>query len=168
MHNWTMGILLGDPSMKVWTEEPERLAILGVDSLLSSGLISVNDASGSPAPDVLVTVTVDGESVANAYTDASGTALLDLSDITAFGSRSAAIVEVHAHAETGMALDVSAAVQMTTCPADLNGDAIVDAADLASLIGSWGLANVAADIDVSGAVDASDLAALIGAWGPCS
>jgi hypothetical protein len=46
---------------------------------------------------------------------------------------------------------------------DLNGDDIVDAADLAILLGAWGGAG-AADLDASGAVDAADLALLLGAW----
>jgi hypothetical protein len=49
-------------------------------------------------------------------------------------------------------------------PADLTGDGVVDAADLAALIASWGQSGPA-DLDGSGAVGASDLAALIAAWG---
>ncbi len=50
------------------------------------------------------------------------------------------------------------------CPAaDLNGDCLVNAADLAVLLGAWG-GTGAADLDGSGAVGASDLAILLGAW----
>ncbi len=51
------------------------------------------------------------------------------------------------------------------CPSDLNGDGVVDAADLAVLLGAWGTGG--ADLDGSGTVDAADLAVLLGAWGPC-
>jgi len=51
------------------------------------------------------------------------------------------------------------------CSADLSGDGVVDASDLASLIAAWG--TDAADLDGDGATSASDLAALIAAWGPC-
>jgi murein tripeptide amidase MpaA len=52
------------------------------------------------------------------------------------------------------------------CPevaGDLNGDALVDAADLAILLGAWGT-NGPGDLDGSGSVDAADLALLLGAW----
>lgn len=53
-----------------------------------------------------------------------------------------------------------------SCPADLNGDGFVGAADLAGLLGSWGLPGPA-DLDGSGTVGAPDLATLLGSWGPC-
>jgi uncharacterized membrane protein len=54
------------------------------------------------------------------------------------------------------------------CPADLNGDGEVGAADLAALLSAWGGAAGSADLDGDGAVGASDLAALLSAWGACS
>lgn len=54
------------------------------------------------------------------------------------------------------------------CPADLNIDGVVDAADLASLLGDWGSDHPNTDLDGSGTVDAGDLAILLGAWGPCN
>ena len=53
------------------------------------------------------------------------------------------------------------------CPADLDGNGSVDAADLAALLGSWGTTGGGADLDGNGSVDAADLAALLGAWGAC-
>ncbi|MEE9212233.1 MAG: right-handed parallel beta-helix repeat-containing protein [Phycisphaeraceae bacterium] len=55
------------------------------------------------------------------------------------------------------------------CLGDLNHDGVVDAADLAQLLGAWG-ANPGNPADINGddAVDAADLALLLGAWGPCS
>ncbi len=54
------------------------------------------------------------------------------------------------------------------CPADLNGDRDVNAADLALLLGAWGpCAGCAADISGDDQVNAADLALLLGAWGPC-
>ncbi|MFO0826815.1 MAG: hypothetical protein U0572_01590 [Phycisphaerales bacterium] len=54
------------------------------------------------------------------------------------------------------------------CPADLTGDAIVDAADLALLLGAWGsCGKCLADLVNDGVVDAGDLAIVLGAWGPC-
>ncbi len=54
------------------------------------------------------------------------------------------------------------------CPADLDGDGAVGAADLAELLGSWGpCAGCPADFDIDGDVDAADLATLLGNWGLC-
>lgn len=48
---------------------------------------------------------------------------------------------------------------------DLDGDGAIGAADLAILLGSWGVCDgCGADLDGSGAVDAADLALLLGAW----
>ncbi len=52
------------------------------------------------------------------------------------------------------------------CPADLNGNGVVDGADLGQLLGAWGQGG-AADLDGSGTVDGADLGQLLAAWGPC-
>jgi hypothetical protein len=49
-------------------------------------------------------------------------------------------------------------------PADLDGDGVVGASDLAILIGQWGQTGTSADFAGDG-VGADDLALLIGAWG---
>lgn len=51
------------------------------------------------------------------------------------------------------------------CIGDLNNDGVVDASDLAILLGAWGTAG--ADLDGNGNTDAADLALLLGAWGTC-
>ena len=53
-------------------------------------------------------------------------------------------------------------------PGDLDGNGVIDAADLAILLGSWGpCPNCPADFDGDGDVDAADLAQVLGAWGLC-
>ncbi|MBL9147930.1 MAG: hypothetical protein JNM94_04480 [Phycisphaerae bacterium] len=47
---------------------------------------------------------------------------------------------------------------------DLNCDGLIDAADLAILIGEWGQASPTADLDGDGLVGGGDLAAVLGAW----
>ena len=55
-----------------------------------------------------------------------------------------------------------------TCPADLDSDGAVGAADLAQLLGAWGPnPEHPADFNGDGVVGAADLAQLLGAWGPC-
>ncbi len=51
------------------------------------------------------------------------------------------------------------------CPGDLNGNGIVDGADLAHLLNQWGTSD--ADVDGDGTTDSRDLALLLGAWGTC-
>jgi len=53
------------------------------------------------------------------------------------------------------------------CLGDVNGNGMVDAGDLAALLGQWG-AGGSADFDGSGSVDAADLSVLLGMWGPCA
>ncbi len=64
------------------------------------------------------------------------------------------------------------------CPADLSGDGIVEAFDLAMLLGAWGPCpepckegdpadTCPADLNGDCVVEAFDLALLLGAWGPC-
>ncbi|MFO0829413.1 MAG: GC-type dockerin domain-anchored protein [Phycisphaerales bacterium] len=52
------------------------------------------------------------------------------------------------------------------CVADLNGDHVVNAADLSVLLGQWATSG-SADLNGDGVVNAADLAALLGAWGAC-
>jgi len=59
-------------------------------------------------------------------------------------------------------------VRAPPCPADLTSDGIVDAFDLAILLGNWGdSVGNPADFDDDGSVGAFDLALLLGAWGEC-
>ncbi len=54
------------------------------------------------------------------------------------------------------------------CPADLDGDGVVNAADLAILLAAWGPnAGHIADFNGDSVVNAADLAQLLAAWGPC-
>jgi len=56
------------------------------------------------------------------------------------------------------------------CPADLNGDHVVDGADLGILLGAWGPcagSPCPADLNSDGSVDGADLGLLLGAWGAC-
>jgi len=57
------------------------------------------------------------------------------------------------------------------CPADLDDDGEVDAADLSRLLADWGACPpkgpCPADLDGSGEVDAADLSLLLAAWGAC-
>jgi hypothetical protein len=51
------------------------------------------------------------------------------------------------------------------CAGDVNGDNVVDASDLAVVLGGWGTPDV--DLNNDGTTDATDLAIVLGAWGAC-
>ena len=55
------------------------------------------------------------------------------------------------------------------CPSDLNGDSLVNGADLGQMLGVWGPcpALCPADLDNDGLVSGSDLGLMLGAWGVC-
>jgi hypothetical protein len=56
------------------------------------------------------------------------------------------------------------------CPADLTGDGMVGAPDIATLLGLWGpcTKSCSADLDGDGMVGATDLAVILSAWGSCA
>jgi len=59
---------------------------------------------------------------------------------------------------------------VTSGVGDLNGDSVVDGADLAILLGAWGPCagikkDCVGDLNADGGVDGADLAILLGAWG---
>jgi hypothetical protein len=47
---------------------------------------------------------------------------------------------------------------------DMNGDGVVNSADLGILLSSWGTSNPLADLDGNGTVDSADLGILLSAW----
>ncbi len=54
---------------------------------------------------------------------------------------------------------------VNTCPTDLDGNGVTDAADLAMLLNAWGTGGI--DLNGDGLTDAADLAVLLNGWGPC-
>ena len=49
-------------------------------------------------------------------------------------------------------------------PADLNGDDLVNAADLGLLLGGWGIGSTTGDVDGDGNTDSADVGLLLGLW----
>jgi hypothetical protein len=65
-------------------------------------------------------------------------------------------------------LNAEAAVRAAlpvSCPADFNGDRIVNGDDLGMLLGSWGTPQY--DINDDGTTDGIDLGIFLANWGPC-
>lgn len=57
--------------------------------------------------------------------------------------------------------------EFNSCPPDLDGNGVVNAADLASMLASWGTNNPNVDTNGDGIVDSADLANLLALWGAC-
>jgi len=53
------------------------------------------------------------------------------------------------------------------CPADVNGDAVVDGGDLSLLLAKWGTPAKEYDLDGDGVVGGGDLSLVLATWGPC-
>jgi hypothetical protein len=58
------------------------------------------------------------------------------------------------------------AASANNCPADFNGDGVVDGTDLGTLFAGWGQPGPT-DIDGNGTTDGADLGTLLFAWGAC-
>lgn len=54
-----------------------------------------------------------------------------------------------------------------SCAGDLNGDGIVDGADLATVLGAWGTYGSHGDANGDGKVDSRDMRAILVGWGFC-
>lgn len=70
----------------------------------------------------------------------------------------------------GVSIDVNANTIPDECECfvDLTGNGVVNASDLALVLGAWGPnPGHPADFNADGLIDHSDLAVLLGAWGPC-
>ena len=53
------------------------------------------------------------------------------------------------------------------CPADINGDLLVNVSDILLVIESWGSVGGVADINSDGIVDVGDLLEVVASWGEC-
>jgi hypothetical protein len=67
-----------------------------------------------------------------------------------------------------LVLDLCALRSSGCCPADLNGNGVVNGEDLGALLSAWGPGTSPADLDRDGTVGGADLGALLSAWGPCA
>jgi len=66
---------------------------------------------------------------------------------------------------------VSGFLTTTACTGDLNGDGVVDGADLGILLLNWGQTDggpAAGDLNGDCVIDGADIGALLNQWGPCA
>lgn len=103
------------------------------------------------------------ESLVELYDGSGGGTGIDLARL---GLDRARFVRITGPASIGSSpeIDAVADVAPAAVTGDLDGDGIVGAADLATLLAAWGTSAVNADLDGDGSVGAPDLAALLAAW----
>ena len=56
----------------------------------------------------------------------------------------------------------------SVCPADFDGDGLVDGADLGQFLMVWNATNVRADLNGDGQVDGEDFGVFLSSWGGCA
>ena len=68
-----------------------------------------------------------------------------------------------------LALAFALPASAQSCRSDLNGDCLVNGADLGALLSQWGpaTATTVSDINRDSRVDGADLGYLLSNWGPC-
>jgi formylglycine-generating enzyme required for sulfatase activity len=67
-----------------------------------------------------------------------------------------------------VALAIAPAARAQSCAGDLNGDGVINGADLGQLLAAWGpCGSCAADVNANGVVDGADLGVQLGNWGEC-
>ena len=59
-------------------------------------------------------------------------------------------------------------IVITDCPADFNGDGVVNGIDLAVVLANWGSSNPVGDFNEDGLIDGQDLTVLLADWGFCN
>jgi hypothetical protein len=122
---------------------------------------------GGGGPPPIVAVSMNGESLGNAFANAAGEVDIPLS-LTGPGT-----LTIRAWNDLAQALDVVVAVQVIddACTGDLDGNNEVDVQDILLLIAAWGDCPAggacAADLNGDGTVAVQDVLIMIGAWGVC-
>lgn len=112
----------------------------------------------SVAADLTIGLNENGFGVLSATNVVLGTLTIDLGP--PFGTQEVDL--------TSLRIAGQLAITAVSCPADLDGDGVVGASDLAQLLGSWGpCPSCEADFNFDGVVGAVDLAELLGNWGAC-
>ncbi len=146
-----------------WTPAPFAVgAIDGLEpgDLIGEGAVMRFDLDvAAPAVQSYLRDAVDGGRVLLTATSLTKV-VQQAGDFPLFYCRENALVEFLGFG--GATLDL--VVETASCaPADLDCDGVVNAADLATLLGQWG-SDGGADLTGDGIVEAQDLAILLGAW----
>jgi len=167
-------LAIGRPTIKSVVKQPDSTYLLtgtgfngisegasyGDDWQMNTNWPIVRLAS-TRGPEVHYARTFGWNSTGVATGEAVTTTSMSLPPSIAPGSYSLVVV-ANGIASKPVPLDVLS----SRCAADLNADGVVDAADLAALLGQWNSPGKG-DLNGSGMVDSADIGQLLGEWGRC-
>jgi hypothetical protein len=141
-------------------EDPAGPALTALDmpNLIGESRLTWRSASSSFAPGRLDLVTYDDAILGASKAYLLDTTLLDGAERSVLGVQA---TDSDATDHLMLVADFSFAAPGDP---DLNGDGVVDGADLGLLLGAWG-GSGPADLNGDGVVDGADLGLLLGAWG---
>ena len=134
------------------------LTTLAMPNLIGESVLTWRNPSSSFAPGRLDLLTYDAAQIAPAKAFVFDTTVLNGTERSALGVQSS-----DSDATDHLMLVADFAFPASGDP-DLNGDGVVDGADLGLLLGAWG-ASGPTDLNGDGVTDGADLGLLLGAWG---
>lgn len=162
----------GKQTFKLLPEDPVSVGQFGV-SVAISGTVAIvgaqghNDNGGESGAAYLFDA-MTGRQIAKLLPDDG--ARFDHFGVSTAISGDTAIVGAYHHDDNGNDSGSAYLFCAAACPPDINADGVVDATDLAILLGNWGPVppnDPIADLNHDGVVGPADLATVLGAWGPC-
>ncbi|MCH8261105.1 MAG: FG-GAP repeat protein [Planctomycetes bacterium] len=143
-----------------------RVAINGATAIVG---VTGDDVSGSASGSAYLFDTTTGRQIAKLLPN-DGAAKDNFGRSVAI-SGATAIVGAPLHDDNGTDSGSAYLFDASSCPWDLDDNAVVGVSDLLALLGSWGpcppKGDCPADFDNSNDVGVKDLLMLLGNWGPC-
>ena len=141
-------------------EDPSGPALTALDmpNLIGESVLTWRNPSSSFAPGRLDLATYDDAILSAPKAYLLDTALLNGTERSALG-----VQATDSEASDHLLLVADFSFAAPSDP-DLNGDGVVDGADLGLLLGAWG-GSGPADLNGDGVVDGADLGLLLGVWG---
>ncbi len=133
---------------------PSVLAMTGTITITPTGLLVQMSASGNETTPIPAGPPVTGIAIPLPTMLPPGQTANLLMDAT--------FTEGTANTQLSMSLDAPGTPISPS--ADLNGDGLVNGADLGMLLSAWGTSNAAADLSGNGIVDGADLGMMLSAW----
>ena len=121
----------------------------------------MTDAKGLPIEGAVVVASDHSDVHATAWTDANGTATLNVRDCLK------PVITLRAWTPEGNTIDARTQLPISaSLPGDINGDGVVDLTDYRTLGEQLGICP--GDIDGDGEVNGADLSFILGYWGACT
>ena len=161
---------LGDQLAKLLPDDGAQGDLFGVSVAISGAIAIVgatsDDDNGDASGSAYLFDTTTGRQIAKLLPN-DGAAKDNFGRSVAI-SGATAIVGAPLHDDNGTDSGSAYLFDASSCPWDLDDNAVVGVSDLLSLLGSWGpCEDCPADFDNSNDVGVKDLLILLGNWGPC-